>query len=275
MGESIYVYSESAAPTKYFFRGMLQNDKGMTLQVGSTIWAYLYESEGIDFAIPIQFWMSIHPQQGLDAVPEDERSPNVPPAWYESVLGGGWMLRLGQIEATGRLNMYMSPNGSFAHVTEGTLRLRWNDWEYWDADNPNQVFRGFQMYYLGALELAGARDGISSDGQGMYGEIGATPRFHILESAGLGVDWLVPFAAGSGIRYFETIVNGEVKDNFVGYMRFGMAFDLEARFLPRRLGEWGMKIGADLLSAPSQAEADDSRVSDVEMIFTTGAWGRF
>lgn len=273
MGESIYVFSEAGSPSKYFFRGILQNDDGMSLQMGSTIWPFLYESEDIDFALPVQFWMSLHPQQGqsdLEDPPENTNS-----IWYEAKLGGGWFLRLGQVEFDGRLNMYSSPNGYFDTVTEGVLTIRWNDWKFWNGDDPNQIFRGFQLYYSGVLELDGARDGIIVDGKkGMYGEIGAIPRFHLLESAGLGIDWLIPFAAGSGINYFEYQVNGEVKDHFVGFLRVGSALQFDARFLPRRLGEWGMTVGVDVLSS-AQAQADDSNVSDIEMVFNLRSFGRF
>jgi hypothetical protein len=266
VGESLRMTMSSGAPNQYFFRGMLQSDKGFIWQSSANLDVALYDSESFRFITPVTFGFSLH----LGDQAETGRGPR---AWYESRLGGGIALEGPSYRADLRFVVYSSPNGTFHDVYELNLRLSLYDDVLWAPQNPNAVFRGLFPSVFVAQEVKGARDGVDP---GLFVELGVAPRIRLFNSEAITIDGALPIAAGLGHRYYQLVERGASAptDHVLGYISGSLFFDVALKFLPKSLGLCNAEPSVTLL-LPSAAKGAQDRVDSAEVVFKIDGVLRF
>lgn len=247
VGEAIHARLTSNSPNQYLFRGLLQKDKGAIGQASSELVVDLHESESFRFGIPVGFWLSLHPGE------KSGQSGPGPAAWYESRIDGGIQLEVSDLTMDGRLVVYSSPNGSFEDIYELRGVLSYSDQTLFDGDNPKAVFRGIFPQATLAIEAKGARDRHKS---GTYAELALAPRLHVLEGVALAADIAFPMRAGVSLsNYYEMQTKSGIKDQTLGFASVGGMLDVEARFVPVRLGLYNVRLSLDAILPVAQNEA--------------------
>lgn len=266
VGESLRMTMSSGAPNQYFFRGMLQSDKGFIWQSNSNLDVALYDSESFRFITPVGFWFSVHPG-------DQAESGRGPRAWYESRLGGGIAVEGPAYRADLRFIVYSSPNGTFHDVYELNLRMSLYDDVFWAAQNPSAVFRGLYPSIVVAQELKGARDGLDP---GHFVQLGVAPRLRLFNSEAIAVDGAFPIAVGLGHHYYQLVDHGASTptDHVLGYISGSLLFDIALKFLPKNLGLCSTEPSVTLL-LPTAAEGAQPRVNTTEFVFKIDGVLRF
>ncbi len=258
VGEAIHARLSSNSPTQYLFRGLLLKDKGAIGQASSELVVDLYESDSIRFGIPVGFWLSLHPGEKAGQLGRG------PAAWYESRIDGGVQLEVNHLTLDGRLVVYSSPNGTFEDVYELRGIASYNDQALFAGDDVKAVFRGFFPQMTLASEAKGARDGGKS---GTYAELAIAPRLHVLEGVALAADLAFPMRVGLSVsNYYEMRdKSGAFKDHKLGFASVGGMLDIEARFVPRRLGLYNIHLSVDAILPVAQNEASAASLSKAQL----------
>ncbi len=267
LGESLRMTMQSGAPNQYFFRGLLQSDRGFLWQSNSNLDVALYDSKQFRFIIPVGFWFSVHPG-------DKAKRGKGPAAWYESRLSGGFAVEGAAYRADLRLMVYSSPNGSFRDVYELLLRADLFDDVWFAKGSERAVFRGFFPSITLANELKGARDGRRS---GAFAEIALAPRARLLANKDVIIDLALPLALGMGLsKYYELVENGDTKpsNHVLGYASGGLLVDIVPRFVPARLGMYNILPSLTVL-LPTAAHDAQPGVSAVELIAKIDSMLRF
>ncbi len=258
-GESLRMTMSSGAPNQYFFRGLLQSNKGFLWQSNSNLDVALYDSQAFKLIIPVGFWFSVHPGDKNRSVGKG------PAAWYESRLSGGIAVEGEAYRADLRLVVYSSPNGSFEDVYELLLKADFLDDVIWTKARPNAVFRGFFPSVTLANELKGARDGRNS---GLFAGIQLSPRFRLFSSPDFLIDAVIPLGVGLGLSdYYQLVDHGKARptDHLLGYTSAGLLFDIVPRFMPVRLGSYSILPSLEVL-LPNAAKDAQPHVGTVELV---------
>ena len=210
VGESLRMTMSSGAPNQYFFRGLLQSEKGFIWQSNSNLDVALYDSKEFKLIIPVGFWFSVHPG-------DKARSGKGPAAWYESRLSGGIAAEGSAYRADLRLVVYSSPNGSFEDIYELLLKVDLFDDTLFAKGSDTALFRGFFPSITFANELKGARDGRNP---GAFAEVALAPRARLLASKDVWIDAVVPLAVGLGLsKYYQLTDRGDTtpSNHVLGY----------------------------------------------------------
>ena len=205
----------SGAPNQYFFRGVLQSDKGFIWQSNSNLDVALYDAKEFKLIIPVGFWFSVQPG-------DKAKTGKGPAAWYESRLSGGIAAEGNGYRTDLRLVVYSSPNGSFEDVYELLLKVDLFDDVLFAKDSDTAFFRGFFPSITLANELKGARDGRDS---GLFAEFALAPRARLLASKDVWIDAVVPLAIGLGLsKYYQLVDRGDTTptDHVLGYASGGL-----------------------------------------------------
>lgn len=258
VGESIRMTMSSGAPNQYFFRGLLQSDKGFIWQSNSNMDVALYDSDTFKLIIPVGFWFSIQPSDKAE-------TGKGPAAWYESRLSGGLALAGPAFRTDLRLMVYSSPSGRFEDVYELLLKADLFDDVFWAKGDPRTVFRGIFPSVTLAQELKGARDGRDS---GMFAELRIAPRLRLAASETVLVDAAFPMTVGLGLSdYYQLVEIGKMRpsNHGLGYTSFGVLFDIEPLFTPVRLGRINVLPSLEVL-LPHAANDAQPRVGAVELV---------
>jgi len=249
---------------------MVLKDKGAIGQASSDLVIDLYSSDSFRFGVPVGFWLSLHPGDKAGRAP----GPG-PAAWYESRIDGGLQFGIRDLTLDGRFVVYSSPNGSFEDVYELRGIASYSDEALFVGDNKKAIFRGFFPRVTLAVEAKGARDGQKS---GTYAELALAPRTHILEGVALGIDFALPMAFGASLsNYYEFVENsaGDVKDHKLGFASLGVLFDIEARFVPVRLGLYNIRLRADGVLPLAQRDAYATKTDTLEVVVAAETVLRF
>jgi hypothetical protein len=267
IGDSIHARLASRGPTQYFFRGILQTDKGLIGQAESELRVDLYDGEKIKFGIPVGFWLSLHPG-------DKAKTGLGPAAWYESRISGGGALTINELNMDGRIVIYSSPNGSFEDVYELRSVISYDDRSLFAGEDTKAIFLGLAPQLTLAYEVQGARDGAES---GVYGELQLAPTFHILEGVALAADFAFPMQIGVSLGDYYEVANsaGAVEDHFLGFAAFGGVLDIDARFVPKRLGRYNLRLSLDGILPLAANEAAVSRTDTLELVFAAETVLRF
>lgn len=261
VGEAIHARLSSTSPNQYIFRGLALKDKGVIGQASSELVVDLYASDTFRFSVPVGFWLSLHPGDKAGRV-----GPG-PAAWFESRIDGGGQIQIHDLTLDGRLVVYSSPNGSFEDIYELRGVASYNDRKIFVGDKKKPLFLGIAPQITLASEAKGARDGGKS---GTYAELAIAPRFHVLEGVALAADFALPMSVGASLsNYYEVPVDaaGKVEDQGLGFASFGGLLDIEARFVPERLGLYNVRLSLDAVLPLAQNEAYGSKTDTVELVF--------
>ena len=257
----------SGAPNQYFFRGLLQSDKGFIWQSNSNLDVALYDAKEFKLIIPVGFWFSVQPG-------DKAKTGKGPAAWYESRLSGGIAAEGNGYRADLRLVVYSSPNGSFEDVYELLLKVDLFDDVLFAKDSDTAFFRGFFPSITLANELKGARDGRDS---GLFAEFALAPRARLLASKDVWIDAVVPLAIGLGLsKYYQLVDRGDTtpSNHVLGYASGGLLLDIEPRFVPARLGRCNVLPSLTVL-LPTAAKDAQPHVDPVEFVAKIDSMLRF
>ena len=256
VGESLRMTMSSGAPNQYFFRGLLQSDKGFLWQSNSNLDVALYDSKEFKLIIPVGFWFSVHPG-------DKAKTGKGPAAWYESRLSGGIAAEGQAYRADLRLVVYSSPNGSFEDVYELLLKL--------DLFDDVVFAKGSDTaFFAGSFPRSPWRT--SSRGRAM-GETRAVCRVRagaaarLLASKDVWIDAVVPLAIGLGLsKYYQLVDRGDTTptNHVLGLCVGRAAVRHRAALRSRRLGMYNILPSLTVLlptaAKDAQPHVDSGRV---------------
>jgi hypothetical protein len=213
-------------PTRYYFRGILQERQDYIIQPFADITVKLYESKGplSALALTLGTWNSLH--GGKTGV---EGSATVDPKiWYEAdffaTLSTTWFE---DFTAALTYTAYMSPNDAFGTVQEMALTLGYNDarWLGAFALNPTLLF---------AFEMKGQAD--AGDHLGGVVQIGIAPGYTFFKEMAYPLSISAPIAVSLSLYDYYEFGTGE-GDTF-GAFSAGLKASVPLKFIPAAFGSW-------------------------------------
>jgi hypothetical protein len=245
--------------TKYFFRGILQEDQGVIVQPDLSVGFDIADTDDVSVGGYVGIWNSFHSEHTGDD------GGSGPDMWYEADLYAGVDFEFSDFAVGVVYTAYTSPNGAFDTVQEVGVTFGYSGTaEISDAVNFNYDF-GAGVYF----ELDNAADGVD---EGIYGEIGITPGFGV-EVADQEVAIGIPIVVGFSIDdYYESVDStGDVDDDFLGFVQVGVTAGLPLAFIPEKYGDWEASAGvhALFLTGEDSTEAINND-DDFELIGTVG-----
>lgn len=211
---------------KYFFRGALEEDRGLILQPWGELTFNLYEAETALTSLDLTAgtWNSIHSEQ-------TGATGNGPSTWYESDFYASVGANLfDDVDLDLTYTAYTSPNGAFATVEEFALGVGYDDSTLWDdqfALNPHVLL---------AKEVAGGRNA--------YLELGLAPGFE-LDADGHAIEIGFPVIVGMSLDDYYVTQAGD--ETFYGYTQAGVTATLPLAFVSPTYGHWELSAGTHYL----------------------------
>ena len=257
VGESLRMHMSSGAPNQYFFRGLLQSDKGFIWQSNSNLDVALYDTKQLRIITPVGFWFSVQPG-------DQAKHGRGPAAWYESRLSGGLALENDFFRTDARLIVYSSPNGSFRDVYELNLVGELRDDAWWVQGDEATGFRG--VFPVAHPRQRSQRRARRSRFGHLHGGPARSAR-RLLANPDLVVDVVLPAALGMSLHdYYQLSAAGSAgtQNHTLGYASAGVMLDIAALFLPRRLGH--VSVLPSLEALLPKAAQDVPRVNSVEFV---------
>jgi hypothetical protein len=217
--------------TAYFFRGILQERRGLIMQPYGEINVNLYaDEEGPVTGLTLigGMWNSIHMEKTL-------QTGSGPSNWYEADLYGGAKLTLlSKIDLKALYIAYTYPNGAFNTVQELDLSVGLNDSEWLGM---------FALYPSVTWAWEMENTALGND-EGRYVEINARPSFTIVESETYPITMAVPLQLGlSAGDYFEFPAE---EDETFGFFKGGVVFSMPLAFIPSDYGAFSVSAGASV-----------------------------
>ena len=218
-------------PTAYFFRGILQEDRGFIAQpfLETNIKVYEGEAPLNSVSAKLGIWNSFQSQS--PGVPSD------PTSWYEADLYGGLTFGLFDNFQAGVLyTAYTSPNGSFKTVQEIAFKLAFDD---------SKLLGPFALSpsVLIAVELAGQAD--AGADKGVYLQLGIQPGFKLFEDAKYPISVTFPMTLGLGLDDYYEFNTGN--NSTFGYFDLGLVAGIPLSFIPAAYGTWEIHAGVHFL----------------------------
>ncbi|MGN6628038.1 MAG: hypothetical protein ACTHLN_15575 [Tepidisphaeraceae bacterium] len=234
----------------YYFRGYLQENRGVIVQPYFGASTTLIDSDDFKMGLSVTTWNSLHSKDTLSDGPG-------PDMWYENDIYVSLPLTFGKLTVTPTYNLYQYPNGSFNSIQEGAVTVSYDDSDMWNG----MKMEGFKLspYITAAYEL--------SDGNGSengYAEVGVVPGYNI--KAG---DWNIPLsfpiALGTGWDGYFTKSNGH--NSFFGYISAGITTSIPLP-VPAKYGNWAIDGGVYYMNLlANSVEASNHGESNV-------VWGK-
>jgi hypothetical protein len=218
--------------TKYYFRGILQEDEEFIGQPYAEVGITVYEGDGALNSIKLTggIWNSIHSEH------TGASSSAGPRSWYEADLYGGVTFGvLDEVEFSTIYTAYTSPNDAFSTVQEVAFGMAYDD---------SELLGDFAMspYFTFAVETDGTAFGPD---RGTYLEVGGGPEFPLIEDADYPVTLAIPLTLGLSVdNYYETSTD---EDTF-GYFKVGLEAGVPLAFLASEYGAWQFTAGAYYLT---------------------------
>jgi len=239
--------------TAYFFRGILQERRGLIMQPYGEINVNLYSDEDgpvTGFTLIGGMWNSINSEKTLAA-------DSGPSNWYEAdVYGGAKLTLLSKLDLKAIYIAYMYPNGAFNTVQELDLSVGLNDSEWLGA---------FALYpsFTWAWEMDNTALG---QDRGRYMEVNARPSFTIVESDTYPLTMAVPLQVGlSAGDYFEV---GADSDETFGFFKGGLVFSVPLAFIPADYGAFSVSAGASIYAFGQNLKA----LNEGDNPWVVGTW---
>lgn len=238
----------------YFFRGIVQETRGVIFQPSLESSFPLYEGDGTlsSVALSLGVWSSLHT--------EHPANDGAPAAWYEADLYAGLSVGVAETVSLGVVyTAYTSPNASFATVHELAGSLSWDDSGLWESAVGGR-FGGVQPSLTVARELDGTAFGPD---EGTYLEAGIEPGVAIVPQGDFTVGVSVPVTLGASLGdYYED----EAGDDAFGYLNAGVSSTAGLGFVPSRYGSWELSLGGSVLLLGDRLEAANDRRGAVLLV---------
>jgi hypothetical protein len=235
---------------KYYFRGIVQETDGLTLQPYFNTRLTFYQSEEralSSVALTIGLWNSLHtgpsgtgaPDLGSETAGLQTADPK---AWYESDLSAALsvgLLRVLSLALT--YTAYMSPNKAFGTTHELAVGAGYDDSSLYSRVLGGR-FGGLQPSVALAFELEGGAMGEP----GSFIALGVSPAVTLLDAAAVALTAGVPVELGLGLGDYYDAPDAGSRDTF-GYLTAGATVGVGLKLIPRRLGTWEVKGSAKVL----------------------------
>jgi hypothetical protein len=215
--------------TRYYFRGILQEDEGFIGQPYMEVNFNLYEDDDFSATLIGGIWNSLHSEHTL--------ASGDPEAWYEFDAYGGLGLGLGMVDFTTLWTTYLSPSGAFDEINDiqFSLGLDDSDWLGNFAMSPTLNF---------IKEVKGQAD--AGDAKGTALQIMGGPEFP-LTAGDDPITVGIPLELGLSLdQYYQDPAGSN--DSTFGYFLTGLDFGFPLSFVPKEYGSWLLSAGARFIS---------------------------
>jgi len=245
--------------TAYYFRGIIQEDKGIIVQPGIEIGVNIFEGDGAisSFDVFGGIWNSFH----------DERTGAPAGAtvgsWYEADLYIGMSVTLMEdFEAGMVFTTYTSPSGAFDTINEIALFFAYDDSGWWEDTD---WFVGFNPAIQIAFETHGAAFGPD---EGIYFELGIAPTFTFFSEGTMLADLEIAVPVTVGFNIDDYYVSPSGSDT-IGYVSTGIVASMPLP-MPADFGQWTLSAGVEFLWLNDELRMINSGMDDFEIIGTIG-----
>lgn len=216
-------------PSTYYFRGILQDDRGFIAWPFGEMGLTLLEGDGAvkSLSVDVGTWNSLHRGPTGSSGPSGK-------LWYESdfyttvTLGLGGGVSLGSTYTA-----YTSPNDAFGTVKEIAFSVALDD---------SGRLGAFALapYALVAIELDGQADG--GVNKGRYLELGVAPGVPVVKDR---LTLSFPVKLGLSLRdYYE----GPFGSDRFGFVEAGALAEVPLVFIPSGFGSWNLQGGVSVLT---------------------------
>ena len=244
------------AASQYFFRGIVQETKGLILQPWIEIETPVTPAGSpVDFDFTIGLWNSLHTgNTGTGGRTTDPR------LWFEFDFYAGLSASSGDWTGSLTYNALSSPNDSFRSVQDLSLGFRFDDSGHWGAG-----FGGWRPSVHVLFETQGQTDG--GNGSGTYLEVGIEPGMAAFDTGVTSIEITVPVTLGLSLDDYYEDLTGD--DEGFGFLDVGIAASMPLTMLPEHLGNWTVTAGVHLLVLGNHTREYNGG-DDFEVITTIG-----
>lgn len=209
--------------SQYWFRGLAQENQGLTIQPGATATFALFETDGFALDGFVGTWNSASFKTPTTDADSDD--------WWREAnifIGVGTQLLDGKLDLQASLVNKSSPAAGEQITNEIDIKASYDDRGLYGDDR-----FALNPYALLAYELDGA--GVDAGTRdGLYLELGVEPRFELVESADFPVTLSVPVKAGFSLKDYYERADG--KSNTFGYLQIGLVASTPIKSLPAEYG---------------------------------------
>ncbi len=220
---------------QYFFRGIVQENRGAIAQPWIDFVFPLGEGENTSWSFNIGTWNSLH--DGPTGSGGAGMSMHYELDAYAGIgvdFAENWSSSVSYV-------VLYSPNSAFATVKELAISISFDDSGLFGGES--RGFSGVQPSVLVAWELDGQSDG--GGDEGIYLEVGIEPAFDLIDDDNHPVSASFPVVAGFSLsNYFEGATGSD--DSF-GFAQGGVSLSTPLSFAPARLGSWTLSGGVGVL----------------------------
>ncbi len=238
--------------SKYYFRGIIQQDEGLIIQPWFDISVDLAKFDNGSMGMNFGIWNSFH---------EEDKTTSSPSSWYEADLYAGLSLDIYRWSIGPGYTYYSSPNNTFGDVDEFGFSVGYDDSGHWGDDSDF----AFNPYATVAFETG---DNAADGGEtGIYLELGIEPAFTWDNECNLDLEISVPVTVGLSLDdYYE---NGAGEDETFGYLDLGVNATLGLP-VPANYGAWSLSAGVGGLWLGEHTQGYNSDNDDFEVIAHLG-----
>jgi hypothetical protein len=229
-------------PTRYYFRGILQEAKGLINQPWAEVDLDLYNGDGAlnNLTLTGSFWNSLHSQETGKLTKTTGPDP-----WYEATADIGF--KMGLFDNTELTTLYStrnSPNSAFSSVQEIQIGLGFDD-----SDLLGALALNPEIFW--AIEVASSSFGPNS---GTYMEIGLEPDTTMNDEGDYPVTLSLPVRFGFSLDKYYQDATG--RDPGFGFFDIGMVGAMGLGFMPESVGDWHAHAGVHLVTLPGNTLRD-------------------
>ena len=235
--------------TAYYFRGLMQENKGFITQpwmeVGFTLWEAADQDAFIsDIALVLGNWNSVQSEQ-TGSTPGTGAGN-----WYEADLYAGLSLGLSHGFSVGATYVaYTSPSGAFGTLQEIDVNVAYDDSSLYSGKLAELGF-SVQPYVLFAFELD---KGLGCNGtcDGIYMELGLEPSIELASDSDYPVTLGVPVTIGLSLDDYY-YYNGD--NDVFGYATIGVSAGVPLSFIPAKFGSTSAGVNVSYLGLGDDAQ---------------------
>lgn len=253
-----WVLGQVEVPTRYYYRGYVQERNGAIIQPAVKVGLDVFRSE----EGPIQ---RISPLVGIRSSFHSRKtgaSGSGPSNWYEADLVGGVQVQMFErLEAELAYVAITSPNGAFNTIEEINLDLRYFDEGLWPNEGLWPAGFAINPYANFKFEINGSALG---GPQGTLLQLGVEPGFWLFEREPLPLRLSFPVETGISLdNYYFLPQPFAGADSTFGYVKAGVSATMPLFFVPPDYGQWLMTVGADYINLGDNLETFAGRRDDV------------